>query len=162
MDGDVNSPDAAHPPCRSCTGSASERDLTERTLDYLSGWRNSHPVRVGNGAFDQLQLDVWGMLFDAISSRSSGPTCRSPARCGKACSLVEQCAEHRHDKDQGIWEVRGKPQDFTASKVMCWVAMDRATARRERGDDERAAKWRRSPTRSKRKSSRRASLPAAC
>ena len=125
-------------------GIGSERDLTERTLDHLSGWRNSRPVRVGNGAFDQLQLDVWGMLFDAVSIQVKRTDLQIAGPVWEGLSaLVEQCAEHRHDKDQGIWEVRGEPQDFTASKVMCWVAMDRATwLAEERGDDERAAKWR--------------------
>src|SRR5271166_3036418 len=125
-------------------GIGGERDLTERTLDHLSGWRDSRPVRVGNGAFDQLQLDVWGMLFDAVSIQVKRTDLQIAGPVWEGLStLVEQCAEHRNDKDQGIWEVRGDPQDFTASKVMCWVAMDRATwLAEERGDDERSAKWR--------------------
>jgi GH15 family glucan-1,4-alpha-glucosidase len=124
-------------------GIGGEKDLTERTLDHLTGWRGSRPVRVGNGAFDQLQLDVWGMLLDAIHiqvNRSdmelAGPTWEAIA------SLVDQAVAHRHDADQGIWEVRGKPQQFTASKVMCWVAIDRGIQLAdERGDNERAAGW---------------------
>jgi GH15 family glucan-1,4-alpha-glucosidase len=144
MDGDVDSSAASDPNLQIMYGIGSERDLTERTLDHLSGWRGSRPVRVGNGAFDQLQLDVWGMLLDAVTTQVkrtdlqiSGPVWEG------LCALVEDATEHRHDKDQGIWEVRGDPKDFTASKVMLWVALDRAAwLAEERGDDDQATKWR--------------------
>jgi alpha,alpha-trehalase len=143
MDGNVNSPEAAHPHLQIMYGIGSERDLTERTLDHLSGWRNSRPVRVGNGAFDQLQLDVWGMLFDAVTIQIKRTDLQIAGPVWDGLSaLVEQCAEHRHDKDQGIWEVRGEPQDFTASKVMCWVAMDRAAWLADERGDDRTARWR--------------------
>jgi alpha,alpha-trehalase len=124
-------------------GITGERDLTERTLDHLTGWRGSRPVRIGNGAFDQLQLDVWGMLLDAVAIQTSR-TGMQLAQQGwdLVASLVDQAMEHRHDTDQGIWEVRGDPQHFTASKVMCWVALDRGIRlAHDRGEDERAEQW---------------------
>ncbi len=126
-------------------GIGGERDLTEHTLDHLSGWRDSRPVRVGNGAYDQCQLDVWGLLLDAVAlqSRQMEMQLAEPIWQGIA-SFVDQAIDHRHDPDQGIWEVRGEPQHFTASKVMCWVAIDRGVRMAEdRGDGERAARWRR-------------------
>ena len=119
--------------------------LTERTLDHLSGYRGSKPVRVGNGAFDQQQL---GRVGDAPSTPST-PSCGGPARrlpprsWEGVASLVDDAIGHRHDADQGIWEVRGEPQEFTASKVMCWVAVDRGVSlATERGDMEWATRWR--------------------
>ena len=120
------------------------RDLTERTLDYLSGWRNSRPVRVGNGAWDQRQNDVWGMLLDAVEThlRQGTASIVKPVWDGLA-KLVDQAIEHSADPDQGVWEIRGDPQHFTASKVLCWVAMDRgADMARTRHDVDRAERWR--------------------
>jgi alpha,alpha-trehalase len=124
-------------------GIGGERDLTERTLDHLTGWRNSRPVRVGNGAFDQLQLDVWGMLLDAVVIQTTRSDMQlAPRGWEVLASLVDQAMEHRHDTDQGIWEVRGEPQHFTASKVMCWVALDRGMRlAHDRDEDKRAERW---------------------
>ena len=109
-------------------GVGGEHDLTERELPHLSGWRDSRPVRVGNGAWDQRQLDVYGELLNAAA--------RLPdvvARCDadtKAflADLADVAAARWHEPDQGIWEVRGGPQHFLYSKLMCWVALDRAIA----------------------------------
>ncbi len=120
------------------------RDLTEETLDHLSGWRNSRPVRVGNGAWDQHQNDVWGMLLDAVDIhlRQGASQIVRPVWDGLA-SLVDTAIAHSGDPDQGIWEIRGDPQHFTASKVLCWVAMDRGAHMAEtRQDTERATRWR--------------------
>jgi GH15 family glucan-1,4-alpha-glucosidase len=120
------------------------KDLTETTLDHLSGWRNSKPVRVGNGAWDQHQNDVWGMILDAVDVhlRQVSAEIVKPVWEG-VCKLVESAISHAGDSDQGIWEIRGDPQSFTASKVLCWVAMDRgADLARTRNDDERAQQWR--------------------
>ena len=124
-------------------GIGGERDLSERTLDHLSGWRHSRPVRVGNGAYDQLQLDMWGMLLDSVETQVNRVLQQLALPTWEAiASLVDQAVEHRHDSDQGIWEVRGKPQEFTASKVMCWVAVDRGVRlAQQRGEEERAAAW---------------------
>ncbi len=119
------------------------KDLTESTLDHLSGWRNSRPVRVGNGAWDQHQNDVWGMLLDAVSIhlRMGAAQIVKPVWEGLA-GMVDTAIAHAGDPDQGIWEIRGDPEHFTASKVLCWVAMDRGIdmARIRRADD-RAEQW---------------------
>ncbi|HEX4127712.1 MAG TPA: glycoside hydrolase family 15 protein [Acidimicrobiales bacterium] len=120
------------------------KDLTESTLDHLTGWRNSRPVRVGNGAWNQHQNDVWGMILDAVDihMRQVSSQIVKPVWEGIA-KLVGSAITHAGDADQGIWEIRGDPQHFTASKVLCWVAMDRgADLARGRNDDERAKEWR--------------------
>jgi GH15 family glucan-1,4-alpha-glucosidase len=120
------------------------KDLTEHTLDYLSGWRNSRPVRVGNGAWDQHQNDVWGMLLDAVDIhlRKGAAQIVNPVWEGLA-HLVDAAISHSGDPDQGIWEIRGDPEHFTASKVLCWVAMDRgADMAHTRHDTDRAEQWR--------------------
>ena len=123
-------------------GIGGETDLTEHTLDHLSGYRNSRPVRIGNGAFDQHQHDVWGMLLDAVDSFQRRGGQMPPHVWDGICRLVDQAIERFPEPDQGIWEMRGEPQHFVASKVMCWVAVDRGTApRRVRGDTERVERW---------------------
>jgi GH15 family glucan-1,4-alpha-glucosidase len=121
-----------------------ERDLTEHTLDHLSGYRGARPVRVGNGAWNQQQHDVWGMILDAldVQFRYGAGQIVGPVWEGLA-TFVEAALQHWHEPDQGIWEVRGDPKHFTASKMMCWVAASRgADLAEERGDDERAKRWR--------------------
>ncbi|MGH3154358.1 MAG: glycoside hydrolase family 15 protein [Streptosporangiaceae bacterium] len=125
-------------------GIGGERDLTERTLDHLSGYRGARPVRVGNGAWNQQQHDVWGMIADAVDVqfRQGAGQIVMPVWEGLA-GFVEAALKHWHEPDQGIWEVRGDPKHFTASKVMCWVAAARgADLADERGDEERAKRWR--------------------
>jgi GH15 family glucan-1,4-alpha-glucosidase len=125
-------------------GIAGERDLTERTLDHLSGYRGARPVRVGNGAWNQQQHDVWGMILDALDVQfhQGAATIVTPVWTGLA-GFVDDALRHWREPDQGIWEVRGDPQHFTASKVMCWVAASRgADLAEERGDNERAERWR--------------------
>ena len=125
-------------------GIGGERDLTEKTLDHLSGYRGARPVRVGNGAWNQHQHDVWGMILDALDvqfHREAGQIVM-PVWEGLA-GFVDAALEHWREPDQGIWEVRGGPQHFTASKVMCWVAAARgAHLAEERGDGDRAKRWR--------------------
>jgi alpha,alpha-trehalase len=126
-------------------GIGGERDLTERTLDHLSGYRGARPVRVGNGAWNQQQHDVWGMIADAVDVQfrhGQAGQIVAPVWEGLA-GFVEAALQHWHEPDQGIWEVRGDPQHFTASKMMCWVAAARgANLAQERGDGERAKRWR--------------------
>ncbi len=127
-------------------GIGTERDLTERTIDHLSGWRDSKPVRVGNGAWNQHQNDVWGMLIDAVDSHlhRGAEQIMEPAWEGLA-GFVDDAIKHSGDADQGIWEIRGKPQHFTQSAVMCWLAAERgADLAQERGDTERAQRWQQS------------------
>src|SRR6202046_631806 len=125
-------------------GIGGERDLTERTLDHLSGWQGAKPVRIGNGAWNQQQHDVWGMILDALDVQfhRGASTIVTPVWNGLA-GFVDAALEHWHEPDQGIWEVRGDPKHFTASKVMCWVAASRgADLAEERGADEHAQRWR--------------------
>jgi alpha,alpha-trehalase len=125
-------------------GIGGERDLTERTLDHLSGYRGARPVRVGNGAWNQKQHDVWGMILDALAVqfRQAASQIVMPVWEGLA-GFVDAALAHWREPDQGIWEVRGDPKHFTASKMMCWVAAARgADLAEERGDGERAKRWR--------------------
>jgi alpha,alpha-trehalase len=138
--GDLNRP----PELQIMYGIGGERDLTEKTLDHLSGYEGARPVRIGNGAWNQQQHDVWGMILDALDvqfHRAAGQIVM-PVWEGLA-SFVEAALKHWREPDQGIWEVRGDPKHFTASKVMCWVAAARgADLAEERGDNERAKRWR--------------------
>jgi GH15 family glucan-1,4-alpha-glucosidase len=119
------------------------RDLTESTLDHLTGYVGAKPVRVGNGAFDQRQNDVFGAVLDSIllHTRHSG---RLPRRLWPIVQSQAECATGIwRQPDQGIWEARGKPQHYVSSKLMCWVALDRAARLAElRGDPELQGGWR--------------------
>lgn len=124
-------------------GIGGERDLTEHTLDHLSGYRDSRPVRIGNSAWDQHQNDVWGMILDAVDThmREGAARILEPIWEGLG-GLVDQAIERQDEPDQGIWEIRGDPQHFTASKVLCWVAAERgADLAQQRDDVERAHRW---------------------
>ena len=119
------------------------RDLTESTLDHLSGYAGARPVRIGNGAFDQRQNDVFGAVLDSILLH----TRRSQRLARRLWPIVETQAECAtkvwREPDQGIWEARGAPQHYVSSKLMGWVALDRASHLAEiRGDPEQAATWR--------------------
>ena len=102
------------------------RDLTETTRDDLSGYSGARPVRVGNGAFDQRQNDVFGAVLDSILLHTKQSE-RLPRRLWPIVQAQAECATKVWRKpDQGIWEARGKPQHYVSSKLMCWVALDRA------------------------------------
>ena len=102
------------------------RDLTESTLDELSGYAGAHPVRIGNGAFDQRQNDVFGAALDSILLHSRRSE-RLPQRLWPVVESQARCAARGLGQpDQGIWEARGAPQHYVSSKLMCWVALDRA------------------------------------
>ncbi|MDX3402534.1 Trehalase [Streptomyces sp. 111WW2] len=106
-------------------GITGERDLQERELEWLPGYENSAPVRVGNGAADQLQLDVYGYVIETLYlAHQSGV-----ARCSDTAVLHQRLIEHLAERwqmpDEGIWEVRGERRHFVHSKVMAWVAIDR-------------------------------------
>ena len=123
-------------------GLAGERELDEYELDHLSGYEGAQPVRVGNGAWNQNQHDVWGALLDSIylhtKSRDNLPESVWPI----IVKAVECAVEDWREPDRGIWEVRGEPKHFTSSKVFCWVACDRgARLARLREDRERAEHW---------------------
>jgi GH15 family glucan-1,4-alpha-glucosidase len=107
-------------------GVGGEHDLTERTLPHLAGWRDSQPVRVGNGAWNQQQIDVYGELLGAAHRLADQITDMDADMRGFLVALADTAAERWREPDQGIWEVRGEPRHFLYSKVMCWVALDRA------------------------------------
>jgi GH15 family glucan-1,4-alpha-glucosidase len=118
------------------------RDLTETTLDELSGYAGARPVRIGNGAFDQRQNDVFGAVLDSILLHTRR-SARLPRRLWPIVeSQATSASEVWRKPDQGIWEARGKPQHYVSSKVMCWVALDRAARLAEiRGHRDRAEQW---------------------
>ncbi|MGH2818351.1 MAG: glycoside hydrolase family 15 protein [Actinomycetota bacterium] len=123
-------------------GIGGEHDLTERELSHLSGWRDSRPVRVGNGAWNQRQLDVYGELLNTVYRLSDQFDELDDATKGFFVDAAETAAARWNERDQGIWEVRGEPQDFLYSKLMCWVALDRATLLADRlGAAERIDRW---------------------
>jgi GH15 family glucan-1,4-alpha-glucosidase len=100
--------------------------LSEEVLDHLEGYRGSRPVRVGNGAYDQLQLDIVGELMDSVYLYNKYRTPISYELWGYLEPLTNWVCEHWSDPDEGIWEVRGGRRHFVYSKLMCWVALDRA------------------------------------
>jgi alpha,alpha-trehalase len=118
------------------------RDLTESTLDHLSGYAGARPVRLGNGAYDQRQNDVFGAVLDSILLHTRRSE-RLPRRLWPIVESQAECASQVwREPDQGIWEARGAPQHYVSSKLMGWVALDRAASLAEiRGDSEQAAKW---------------------
>ncbi len=119
------------------------RELAERQLDHLAGYAGSKPVRVGNGAVDQRQTDVLGEVMLALEmARELGLTDNSDTWALQR-SLVEDLAEHWDEADHGLWEMRGPRRHFTHSRVMVWVAFDRAIAAVERhGHEGPVEKWR--------------------
>jgi len=100
--------------------------LTEETLDHLDGYRGSAPVRVGNGAYDQLQLDIYGELLDAIYLHDKYGVPIAYEMWQSVRTFVDWVCANWDRPDEGVWEVRGGRQHFVYSKLMCWVAVDRA------------------------------------
>jgi GH15 family glucan-1,4-alpha-glucosidase len=119
------------------------RDLTESTRDDLSGYMGARPVRIGNGAYDRRQNDVFGAVLDSVLLHTRR-SARVPRRLWPIVQSQAGCATRVwRDPDQGIWEARGEPQNYVSSKLMCWVALDRAAKLAEiRGDPELHAGWR--------------------
>ena len=119
------------------------RDLTESTRDDLSGYAGARPVRIGNGAFDQRQNDVFGAVLDSVLLHTRRSQ-RLPRRLWPIVQSQAECATNVwREPDQGIWEARGKPQHYVSSKLMCWVAMDRAAKlAHNRGDASLSDAWR--------------------
>src|SRR5207248_1423289 len=118
------------------------RDLAESLREELSGYAGAHPVRIGNGAYDQRQNDVYGAALDSILLHTRRSQ-RLPRRLWPIVQAQAQCATSVwREPDQGIWEARGEPRHYVSSKLMCWVAMDRGARLAElRGDQERTARW---------------------
>jgi alpha,alpha-trehalase len=123
-------------------GVGGERDLTERELPQLAGWRDSRPVRVGNGAWLQRQLDVYGELLLASQRLVDQLGQLDPVTRQFLTAAADTAAARWQEKDQGIWEIRGEPRDFLYSKLMCWVAMDRAIALASHlGAEDKVTDW---------------------
>jgi GH15 family glucan-1,4-alpha-glucosidase len=118
-------------------------DLTEETLDHFEGWRGSAPVRIGNGACEQLQLDIYGEALDAMFL-ADGLGLQVAHRGWTAiASMIEWLCEHWDQAEEGIWETRGGRKDFTYGRFQCWVALDRAIRLAEhRGRPADIVRWR--------------------
>jgi len=118
------------------------RDLSEQILDHLDGYQGARPVRVGNAAYSQQQNDVWGAVLDSLYLHVKSRDRLDERIWSLACTQVERALAHWHEPDRGIWEIRGEPQHFTSSKLMCWVAVDRGgRLATMRGDTDRARVW---------------------
>jgi len=125
-------------------GLGGERRLNEIEIEWLPGYQGSRPVRVGNGAFRQEQLDVYGEVLDMLHGARLAGLDPSADAWALQRVLVDHVSEVWHEPDRGIWEVRGEPRHFTSSKVMTWVAMDRAVKAVERfGLPGPVERWRR-------------------
>ena len=123
-------------------GIGGERDLSERELGHLSGWRDSRPVRVGNGAWQQRQQDVYGALLDAAHLLREQLGEMEPGTRALLVAAVERAAATWTEPDQGIWEVRGPARRYVHSAVMSWVALDRGVALADAlGVGDRVERW---------------------
>ncbi|HXO53416.1 MAG TPA: glycoside hydrolase family 15 protein [Mycobacterium sp.] len=124
-------------------GVGGERTLVEEELHHLSGYDGARPVRVGNAAYNQRQHDIWGTMLDSVYLHAKSRDQISDALWPVLKNQVEEAVEHWREPDHGIWEVRGEPQHFTSSKVMCWVALDRGAKLAElEGEKAAAQQWR--------------------
>ena len=122
-------------------GIRGEHELTEKILDHLEGYRQSHPVRIGNGAYKQQQLGIYGELMDAIAIYNRYDAITYDL-WDNVQRLLEWLSQHWQDTDEGIWEVRGGPKNFVNSRVMCWVAFDSALRiAQRRGWPAQAEDW---------------------
>jgi GH15 family glucan-1,4-alpha-glucosidase len=120
-------------------GIKGQKDLSESTLDHLKGYENARPVRVGNGAFDQRQNDVYGAVLDSVYLHSKRRD-HIPERLWPVLLDQVHCAARVwREPDQGIWEARGEPRHYVSSKLMCWVALDRGARLTERRGEQQKA-----------------------
>ena len=123
-------------------GVEGERDLTEHVLDHLEGFRGSGPVRVGNDAWRQKQLDVLGEIADAVYLFRDTPGVVDDVIGRLVCDLADKAARSWREPDAGMWEARDKERQYLSSKVMCWVALDRAIRMASQlGSEDRVAGW---------------------
>jgi alpha,alpha-trehalase len=131
-----------HPGLQIMYGIRGERDLTENTLDHLSGYEGAKPVRTGNAAFSQRQNDVYGALLDSVYIHAKVQDHLPHALWEALCVQVENAIAVWQEPDQGIWEARGDPKHYVSSKLMCWVAVDRGRRLADRiGDENRLSRW---------------------
>ena len=138
-------------------------DLTESTLDHLGGYEGARPVRIGNGAYNQRQNDVYGAVLDSVYLHSKKRD-HIPERLWPVLIDQVRCASAAwREPDQGIWEARGKPRHYVSSKLMCWVAMDRGARLAERrGQADEAESWQAEADEIRASSSSGASTSAGC
>lgn len=122
----------ANRPLQIMYGVDGHTDLTEIELSHLSGYKNSQPVRIGNGAYGQLQLDIYGELMDAVYLYSKYGYALSYEHWEGAKRMLAWLSENWQQPDEGIWEVRGGHHHFLHSRLMCWVAFDRAVRMAEK------------------------------
>ena len=123
-------------------GIGGEKKLVEQELDHLSGYEGARPVRIGNGAYDQRQHDVWGAVLDSVYLHTKSRDMLPERVWPMLERLVGEAIDNWRQPDRGIWEVRGDPKHFTSSKLMCWVALDRgARLARLRDDYDHAEHW---------------------
>ncbi|HEX2397498.1 MAG TPA: glycoside hydrolase family 15 protein [Solirubrobacteraceae bacterium] len=116
-------------------GIGGEHDLTERELRHLRGWRESRPVRVGNGAWDQVQLDVYGELLNSLHLYHERLGDLHPEIQAFVADLADTAARRWRERDSGMWEMRGESRHHLSSKVLCWTALDRAVKLAPRLDE---------------------------
>ena len=134
-----------HPDLQVMYGVGGERELEEHLLEHLSGYRGSHPVRIGNAAYKQVQHDVWGAVIYSVYIHTTSRDHLDERIWPILTHQVESALAHWHEPDQGIWEVRGEPKHFTSSKMMCWVAVERgARLARIRDELDLADRWQKS------------------
>jgi len=118
-------------------GIGGERQLDEELLDHLEGYERSSPVRIGNGAYLHRQHDVWGSALDSFYLHTKSRDGLREMYWPLLVKQVEKALTHWREPDRGIWEVRGEPQHFTSSKIMCWVAADRGARLAKLRDDHK-------------------------
>jgi GH15 family glucan-1,4-alpha-glucosidase len=124
-------------------GVGGERQLEEEVLTHLSGYDGASPVRIGNGAYNQQQHDVWGAVLDSVLLHTRSRSQLQQSLWPILLAQVECAAQHWEEPDRGIWEVRGEPKHFVSSKFMCWVALDRGSRLARLYDQPQyAEKWR--------------------
>ncbi len=117
-------------------GIKGQKDLSESTLDHLKGYEGARPVRIGNGAYNQRQNDVYGAVLDSVYLHAKQRD-HIPERLWPVLVDQAECAARVwNEPDQGIWEARGEPRHYVSSKLMCWVACDRAARLAERRGEE--------------------------
>jgi pentatricopeptide repeat protein len=117
-------------------------DLVEENLDHFEGWRGSRPVRIGNGAADQLQLDIYGEAMDALYTGTEYGLPIAHQGWQSLTKIIDWVSDNWDQPDEGVWETRGGRQDFTYGRFQCWVALDRAIRMAERtGRPANVAKW---------------------
>jgi GH15 family glucan-1,4-alpha-glucosidase len=123
-------------------GIRGDKELTESTLDHLKGYEGARPVRIGNGAYDQRQNDVFGAVLDSVYLHSKKRD-HIPERLWPVLTDQVECAAKAwREPDHGIWEARGEPRHYISSKLMCWVAMDRGARLAERrGHTDHVDRW---------------------